>query len=112
MRNHRYHSTALLLIIFSGLAPAQEVKQAGKVRWSYDIRKDGNQTSFHGDALIADDLVVIVTDGGLGHVSVFEAARCTPSKRAKVRPRCGVRRRGVDWLERWKGESSTRPEKP
>jgi outer membrane protein assembly factor BamB len=47
-------------------------RQTGKVCWSYDIRKDGNQTSFHGNPLITDDLVIIGTDGGLGHVYAFE----------------------------------------
>lgn len=43
------------------------------MRWSYDIRKDGNQTSFHGNPLITDDLVVVGTDGyGVGHVYAFE----------------------------------------
>lgn len=47
------------------------------MRWSYDIRKDGKQTSFHGNPLIVDDLILIGTDyncepDGVGHVYAFE----------------------------------------
>jgi outer membrane protein assembly factor BamB len=47
------------------------------VRWSYDIRKDGKQKSFHGNPLITDDLILIGTDyncaaDGIGHVYAFE----------------------------------------
>lgn len=47
------------------------------MRWSYDIRKDGRQQSFHGNPLITDDLILIGTDRscdpeGIGHVYVFE----------------------------------------
>jgi outer membrane protein assembly factor BamB len=49
-------------------------KKTGKVKWEYDIRKDGEQSQFHGDALITDDLVVIGTDGTIGHVYAFEPA--------------------------------------
>ena len=49
----------------------------GEIRWSYDIRKDGNQTSFHGNPLVTDDLILIGTDrscapDGIGHVYAFE----------------------------------------
>ena len=49
----------------------------GQVRWSYDIRKDGKQRSFHGDPLITDELILIGTDysceaDGVGHVYAFE----------------------------------------
>ena len=52
-------------------------KSTGAVQWSYDIRKDGRQTSFHGNPLIIDDLVLIGTDlscapDGIGHVYSFE----------------------------------------
>ena len=49
-------------------------KKTGKVKWEYDIRKDGEQSQFHGDPLITDDLVVIGTDGTIGHVYAFEPA--------------------------------------
>ena len=39
-------------------------KKTGQERWSYDIKKDGAQTSFHGEPLIAGDLIIIGTDGG------------------------------------------------
>ncbi len=47
------------------------------MRWSYDIRKDGKQQSFHGDPLVVDDLILIGTDqscepDGIGHVYAFE----------------------------------------
>ena len=52
-------------------------KTTGEVRWSYDIRKDGKQRSFHGDPLITEDLILIGTDQGcdpdsMGHVYAFE----------------------------------------
>ncbi len=47
------------------------------MRWSYDIRKDGKQTSFHGDPLITDDTIFVGTDrscdpDGIGHVYAFD----------------------------------------
>jgi len=58
------------------------------VRWSYDIHQDGNQTSFHGNPLITDQLVLIGTDkscasGGIGHVYAFD--RATGAVRWKYR---------------------------
>ena len=52
-------------------------KTTGEVRWSYDIRKDGKQQSFHGNPLVTDDLILIGTDNscapdGIGHVYAFE----------------------------------------
>lgn len=52
-------------------------KTTGQVQWSYDIRKDGKQQSFHGDPLVTDDLILIGTDygcapDGVGHVYAFE----------------------------------------
>jgi outer membrane protein assembly factor BamB len=52
-------------------------KATGVVRWSYDIRQDGNQQSFHGNPLFVGDLVLIGTDkscatDGIGHVYAFE----------------------------------------
>ena len=52
-------------------------KTTGQVRWSYDIRKDGKQQSFHGDPLVTGDLLLIGTDQscdpeGVGHVYAFE----------------------------------------
>jgi outer membrane protein assembly factor BamB len=45
----------------------------GQVRWAYNIRQDGNQTSFHGDPLVTDNLIIIGTDNGKqGHVYAFE----------------------------------------
>ena len=42
------------------------------VKWEYDIRKDGEQRQFHGDPLVTDRLLVIGTDGKIGHVYAFE----------------------------------------
>lgn len=36
----------------------------GRTRWSYDVRPNGRETSFHGDALVAESLIVIGSDGG------------------------------------------------
>ena len=52
-------------------------RTTGQVQWSYDIRKDGNQQSFHGDPLVTNDLILIGTDkscvpDGVGHVYAFE----------------------------------------
>ena len=52
-------------------------KSTGQVQWSYDIRKDGKQVSFHGDPLVTGDLILIGTDhncvpDGIGHVYAFE----------------------------------------
>jgi outer membrane protein assembly factor BamB len=52
-------------------------KNTGDVKWSYDIRKDGKQQSFHGDPLVTNDLILIGTDRscdpeGVGHVYAFE----------------------------------------
>lgn len=54
-------------------------KTTGQVQWSYDIRKDGKQQSFHGDPLVTNDLILIGTDNscapdGIGHVYAFELA--------------------------------------
>jgi eukaryotic-like serine/threonine-protein kinase len=49
--------------------------QTGKVRWTYDIKTDGNQTSFHGDPIFAGDLILIGTDGDdIGRLYAFEKA--------------------------------------
>lgn len=52
-------------------------KATGALRWSYDIKKDGNQQSFHGNPLFVGDLVLIGTDkscapDGIGHVYAFD----------------------------------------
>lgn len=52
-------------------------KTTGQLQWSYDIRKDGKQVSFHGDPLVTGDLILIGTDhncvpDGIGHVYAFE----------------------------------------
>jgi outer membrane protein assembly factor BamB len=47
-------------------------RKTGLVRWEYDIRKDGEQSQFHGDPLVTDRLLVIGTDGRIGYVYAFE----------------------------------------
>ena len=47
-------------------------RKTGSVKWEYNIRKDGEQSQFHGDPLITDRLLVIGTDGKIGHVYAFE----------------------------------------
>lgn len=47
-------------------------RKTGLVKWEYDIRKDGEQSQFHGDPLVTDRLLVIGTDGKMGHVYAFE----------------------------------------
>jgi outer membrane protein assembly factor BamB len=46
-------------------------KSSGKLRWDYDIRKDGDQRQFHGDPLVTEQLFIIGTDGNMGHVYAF-----------------------------------------
>ena len=56
----------------AGIFYALEAR-SGKVRWSYDIRKDGSQNSFHGNPLVTNDLILVGTDGGTkGHIYAFE----------------------------------------
>jgi outer membrane protein assembly factor BamB len=64
-------------------------KKTGQVRWAYDIRNDGDQSQFHGDPLITDELLAIGTDGKIGHIYAFE--RSTGAVRWKYR----VDERGV-----------------
>lgn len=47
-------------------------KKTGQVRWEYDIHKDGEQRQLHGDPLVTDKLLVIGTDGQIGHVYAFD----------------------------------------
>ena len=52
-------------------------KNTGQLQWSYDIRKDGKQISFHGNPLITGDLILIGTDqacdlDSIGHVYAFD----------------------------------------
>src|SRR5437588_7649891 len=54
-------------------------KHTGEVRWSYNIHQDGNQTSFHGNPLISESLILVGTDkscapDGIGHVYAFDKA--------------------------------------
>lgn len=58
-------------------------KKTGQPKWDYDIRKDGEQSQFHGDPLVTDELVIIGTDGKIGHVYAFE--RSTGAVRWKYR---------------------------
>ena len=48
-------------------------RKTGNVRWSYDIGRDGEQSGFHGNPLVAGDEILTGTDGsGIGHVYAFE----------------------------------------
>ncbi len=58
-------------------------KKTGQLKWDYDIRKDGEQSQFHGDPLVTDELVIIGTDGKIGHVYAFD--RLTGAVRWKYR---------------------------
>src|SRR4030095_2762583 len=67
-------------------------KITGQLQWSYDIRKDGKQQSFHGDPLVTGDLILIGTDRsrdpeGVGHVYAFE--RDSGKARCKYRSHSG-----------------------
>lgn len=63
-------------------------KDNGKIKWSYDVKKDGQPTSFHGNSLIADELIIIGTDSTVGHVFAFEQA--TGKVRWKYETKLGV----------------------
>lgn len=63
-------------------------KRTGQVRWSYNIHQDGNQTSFHGNPMVTDQLILIGTDkscasGAIGHLYAFD--RTTGAVRWKYR---------------------------
>jgi outer membrane protein assembly factor BamB len=47
-------------------------RKTGHAKWEYDIRKDGEQSQFHGDPLVTGRSVVIGTDGKIGHVYAFD----------------------------------------
>ena len=47
-------------------------RKTGLVKWEYDIRKDGEQSQFHEHPLVTGRLLVIGTDGKIGHVYAFE----------------------------------------
>ena len=42
------------------------------MQWEYDIRRDGDQLSFHGGVLVDRDLVFVGTDLPTGHVYAFD----------------------------------------
>lgn len=64
-------------------------KNTGQVRWSYNIKQDGDQTSFHDDPLVAGDLIIIGTDAGRqGHIYAFD--RATGTVRWKYLVRAGI----------------------
>jgi eukaryotic-like serine/threonine-protein kinase len=54
-------------------------KATGTARWAYDARLDGGRPEFHGDPLVAGDLVVLGSDDrrqeGVGFVYAIEASR-------------------------------------
>lgn len=53
-------------------------KNTGAVRWTYDTRPDGAPLEFHGDPLIAEDLIILGSDfrqaEGVAFVYAFEKA--------------------------------------
>ena len=62
-------------------------RNTGKVKWEYDIRNDGEQSQFHGDPLVTDRLIVIGTDGKIGHVYAFERSTGSVVWKYKVNER-------------------------
>ena len=42
-------------------------KHNGTILWQYDIKEDGDQTSFHGDPVLSEDLYIIATDSSMDH---------------------------------------------
>lgn len=71
-------------------------KHTGQVRWSYNIHNDGDQTSFHGNPLVTQDMIIIGTDGeGVGHVYAFERETGRVVWKFKVTDEDSSGRRGV-----------------
>ena len=71
-------------------------KKTGEVRWSYDIKKDGDQTSFHGNPLITEDLIIIGTDGRSGSSTLrYKLCLCLCYRANREHP-CGLARSGDD----------------
>jgi outer membrane protein assembly factor BamB len=54
-------------------------RTTGRPRWTHDVRPQGRHTSFHGDPLVIDSMLVIGTDGGdadstFGEIFAFDLA--------------------------------------
>ena len=50
-------------------------RKTGAVRWKYDARQDAKTSGFHAEPLVADDLIVVGTDGdGEGNIYALETA--------------------------------------
>jgi len=48
-------------------------RESGGIRWTYDTANDGQPASFHGDPLIAQDLIIVGADAPeLGHLYAFD----------------------------------------
>ena len=62
---------SLIVSSCNGLIRALD-KETGEERWSYDIRKDGDQKEFHSDPLVTEKLIITTTDGNMGHVYAFD----------------------------------------
>jgi len=69
--------------LFSAIDPA-----TGRTIWSYDITRDGKQSSFHGEMYLEGETVFIGTDDGDGHVYAFDVETGVP--RWKLRAGRGV----------------------
>ena len=57
-------------------------KDTGKERWGYDTKQDGGPAEFHGDPLLAGEIVVVGSDqrkpGGAGYLYAFDWATGKP----------------------------------
>lgn len=70
-------------------------RATGQPAWTYDIRQDGDQTQFHSEALLTDDLLVIGTDGNtVGHVYAFEKRTGHLRWKHRIEPTENARRPG------------------
>jgi len=79
---------SLIVSSCNGLIRALD-KETGEERWSYDIRKDGDQKEFHSDPLVTEKLIITTTDGNMGHVYAFD------KRSGAVRWKYGVAWRGL-----------------
>jgi outer membrane protein assembly factor BamB len=70
-------------------------RATGQPAWTYDIRQDGDQTQFHSEALLTDDLLVIGTDGNtVGYVYAFEKRTGHLRWKHRIEPAENARRPG------------------
>jgi hypothetical protein len=46
-------------------------RHTDRIRWTYNIKQDGDQTSFHGDPLVTDVLILVLPRISCAKESMF-----------------------------------------